>query len=291
VWKQMMIPLSTSSPTEWPQVAPHQIAAFFASPDLGGRKDEICDIGRRLWQRGYVDGNGGNISVRVATDLVLCTPTLVSKGFMQPADICLVDMDGVQKAGVKKRTSEMLLHLEMYKAQPAAVACVHAHPPYATGFAVAGVSPPTCMVPEMEVFCGEVPVAPYGTPGSLEMSRAVAALVGQHNTVLMGNHGVVSWGQSVEDAYFKMEIVDAYCRIVLVARQVSSQPNVIPAPRLRELLTTKQTLGMPDARFGLSEGELDARSGWQPASASASDADTEALVRRITDEVVRALRR
>jgi hypothetical protein len=88
-----------------------------------------------------------------------------------------------------------------------------------------------------------------------------------------------------------MEIVDAYCRIVLVARQVSSQPNVIPAPRLRELLTTKQTLGMPDARFGLSEGELDARSGWQPASASASDADTEALVRRITDEVVRALRR
>ena len=88
---------------------------------------------------------------------------------------------------------------------------------------------------------------------------------------------MVAWGSRVEDAYFKMEILDAYCRIVLVARQVSSRPNVIPAPRLRELLTTKQTLGMPDARFGLSEGELDARSGWQPAPASASDAENEAL--------------
>jgi L-fuculose-phosphate aldolase len=284
----MTAPLPAAQ-TEWPQVAPNQIESFFASPEVSARKDEICDIGRRLWQRAYVDGNGGNISARVAADLVLCTPTLTSKGFMKPADLCLVDMAGVQKAGIKKRTSEVLLHLEMFKAQPAAMSCVHAHPPYATGFAVAGVSPPSCMVPEMEVFCGEVPVAPYGTPGTIEMSRTVAALVGKHNTILMGNHGVVSWGQSIEDAYFKMEIIDAYCRIVMVARQVASEPNLIPAPKLRELLTIKQTLGMPDSRFELNEGELDDRAGWRPELAS--DTDTEALIRRITDEVVRALRK
>jgi len=277
--------------TPWPHVAPNQIEAFFASPELATRKDEICDIGRRLWQRAYVDGNGGNISARVAADLVLCTPTLSSKGFMKPADLCLVDMEGVQKAGDKKRTSEVLMHLEIYKAQPKAVACVHAHPPYATGFAVAGVSPPTCLIPEMEVFCGEVPVAPYGTPGTLEMSRSVAALVDQHNTVLMGNHGVVSWAHSIEEAYFKMEILDTYCRTVLVARQVSSQSPLIPAPKLRALLAIKQSLDLPDPRYGLSDAELEARSGWRPAHAAVSDAATEALVRRITDDVVRALRR
>jgi L-fuculose-phosphate aldolase len=147
------------------------------------------------------------------------------------------------------------------------------------------------MIPEMEVFCGEVPVAPYGTPGTLAMSQSVAALVGQHNTVLMGNHGVVSWAHSIEEAYFKMEILDTYCRTVLVARQVSSQPQLIAAAKLRELLTIKQSLGLPDARYGLGDTELEARSGWRPAPAAVSDAETEALVRRITDEVVRALRK
>ena len=281
---------------EWPQVAPHQIESFFASPDLSGLKDEICGIGRRLWQRAYVDGNGGNISVRVAAELVLCTPTLVSKGFMTPADLCLVDMEGVQKAGVKKRTSEVLMHLEMYKAQPAARSIVHAHPPYATGFAVAGLSPPTCMIPEMEVFCGEVPVAPYGTPGTIEVGRMVAALVGQHNTILMANHGVVSWGRSVEDAYFKMEILEAYCRTVLVASQLGKPVKTMTPTQLQDLLKIKQNMGIPDPRFGLKECELCDNSDWRGGVTGATpapppDADVEVLVRQITDEIVRALGR
>ena len=124
---------------------------LFKSPAVHELKEQICDVGRRLWQRAYVDGNGGNLSIRLTEDVVLCTPTLVSKGFMKPEDLCLVDLDGNQLAGVKNRTSEILMHLSIMKAQPKARAVSHAHPPYATGFAVAGVQPPTCMIPELSL--------------------------------------------------------------------------------------------------------------------------------------------
>ena len=181
-----------------------ELDAFFATAHVQQLKAEICEVGRRMWHRAYVDGNGGNIAVRVGEDVALCTPTLVSKGFMKPEDICLVDLEGNQFCGNKKRTSEILMHLQIMKRQPRAVATVHCHPPHATAFAVAGVEPPSCMIPEIEVFIGRVPIAPYRTPGTPEMGKLVADLVEQHNTVLMGNHGAVSWSHvSVEDAYFK----------------------------------------------------------------------------------------
>ena len=196
--------------------SPAEIEAFFKSPALEDLKKQICEVGRRLWQRAYVDGNGGNIAIRVGDGVALCTPTLVSKGFMKPEDLCLVDLDGNQLAGGKKRTSEILMHLQIMKQQPRALATVHCHPPHATAFAVAQVEPPTCMIPEIEVFIGRVPIAPYRTPGTPEMGKLVADLVDQHNTVLMGNHGAVAWSHvSVEDAYFKMEILEAYCRTVV----------------------------------------------------------------------------
>lgn len=238
------------------EVPVQQIKAFFSSKAMMRAKEQILDIGRRLWHRAYVDANGGNISLRVAKNLVLCTPTLVSKGFMKPADLCLVDLQGTQMAGTLPRTSEILMHLAIYQVQPRAVACVHAHPPHATGFAVAGVSPPMCMIPEMEIFCGEVPVAEYMTPGSHEIGEAVANLVDTHNTVLMGNHGVVAWGTSVEDAYFKIEILEAYCRTVLVARQLKSEPNQIQPHHMRELLQIKERLGLPDPRIPI-QGDKD----------------------------------
>jgi L-fuculose-phosphate aldolase len=276
--------------------ATSKIEPFFRAPEVMAQKDQICDIGRRLWQRAYVDGNGGNISVRVAQDLVLCTPTLISKGFMQPADLCLVDMQGSQMAGTRKRTSEVLMHLAIYRAVPEAMACVHAHPPHATGFAVAGVRPPSCMVPEMELFCGEVPIAPYMTPGSPEVGEAVAALAPVHNTILMANHGVVAWSKTVEDAYFKMEILEAYCRTVLVTAQLGKPPNTIPAGQVRELLAIKHNLGIPDPRHDLEERELCDNSCWRPGVTAVArkepaepDDEAEALVRRITDEIMKAL--
>jgi len=272
------------------------LEAFFHSPYCENLKEQLCEIGRRLWQRAYVDGNGGNIAIRVGEDIALCTPTLVSKGFMKPADMCLVDFEGNQLAGTKRRTSEILMHLQIMKRQPKAVATCHCHPPYSTGFAVAGMVPPTCMIPEYEVFAS-VAVAPYRTPGTPEMGQLVADLVDKHNTILMANHGVVSWSHNnVEDAYFKMEILEAYCRTILVSAQLGVAPKTMSAGQLQDLLKIKQSLGIPDPRHGLKECELCDNAEWRPGVSCAAPVKTEAMVgldeeaekavQMITDEIM-----
>jgi L-fuculose-phosphate aldolase len=277
-----------------------ELETFFNSPAIHELKLQICDIGRRMWQRAYVDGNGGNIAIRVGEDIALCTPTLVSKGFMKPEDMCLVDLEGNQLAGTLKRTSEILMHLQIMIRQPRAVATVHCHPPYSTGFAVAGVEPPTCMIPEYEVF-SSVAIAPYRTPGTPEMGKLVADLVDKHNTILMANHGVVAWSHNnVEDAYFKMEILEAYCRTVLVASQLGKPVKTMTPAQLQDLLKIKQSLGIPDPRIGLKECELCDNDEWRPGvtcavpspgsspsgQSGATDPEAEALVKAITDQIL-----
>lgn len=284
-----------------PASSSRDLAAYFNSPELHALKLQICDVGRRLWARAYVDGNGGNIAIRVGEGLALCTPTLVSKGFMKPEEMCLVDLDGNQLAGEKKRTSEILMHLQIMKRQPRALATVHCHPPHATAFAVAGVQPPTCMIPEIEVFVGKVPIAPYRTPGTPEMGKLVADLAENHNTILMANHGVVSWSHNnVEDAYFKMEIVEAYCRTVVVAAQLGAPLKTFSQTHLQDLLKIKQTLGIPDPRIGLKECELCNNDEWRPGvmcaapeqrpEPAALDDQAEALVQAITDQIMSKLK-
>jgi len=276
-----------------------ELESFFNLPYCQNLKLQICDIGRRLWQRAYVDGNGGNIAIRVGDDIALCTPTLVSKGFMKPEDMGLVDFEGNQLCGAKKRTSEILMHLQIMKQQPKAVATVHCHPPYSTGFAVAGVEPPTCMIPEFEVFAS-VAIAPYRTPGTPEMGKLVADLVDKHNVILMANHGVVSWSHNnVEDAYFKMEILEAYCRTILVASQLGVAPKTMTAPQLQDLLKIKQSLGIPDPRYGLKECELCDNAEWRPGvtcavppkeeAGAGKDPEAEAAVKAITEQILRKL--
>lgn len=272
------------------------LEAFFKSPYCEGLKEQLCDIGRRLWQREYVDGNGGNIAIRVGEDIAVCTPTLVSKGFMKPSDMCLVDFEGNQLAGTLRRTSEILMHLQIMKQQPKAVATCHCHPPYSTGFAVAGVLPPTCMIPEFEVFAS-VAIAPYRTPGTPEMGKLVADLVDKHNTILMANHGVVSWSHNnVEDAYFKMEILEAYCRTILVTAQVGKPANTMTPGQLQDLLKIKQSLGIPDPRHGLKECELCDNEEWRPGVTCAvpprssnevqADPQAESIVQAVTDQIM-----
>ncbi len=256
-----------------------------------------------MWQREYVDGNGGNIAVRVGEDLAICTPTLVSKGFMKPDDMCLVDFGGHQLAGAKNRTSEILMHLQILARQPRAVATVHCHPPYATGFAVVGLEPPTCLVPEYEVFAS-VALAPYRTPGTAEMGKLVADRVEHHNIVLMANHGVVAWSpKSVEDAYFKMEILEAYCRTVLVTAQLGKPPNTFTPQQIQDLLKIKQTLDIPDRRIGAADEALCDNRDWQPGvqcatpeppptpppAAAMTGVELETLVQTITDEIMKRL--
>lgn len=295
-------PASESSPTSAPtkplnsKSSKAELEAYFNSPAAHALKEQLCDIGRRLWQREYVDGNGGNIAIRVGEDIAICTPTLVSKGFMKPEDMCLVDFEGNQLAGIKRRTSEILMHLQIMKQQPKAIATCHCHPPYSTGFAVAGVLPPTCMIPEFEVFAS-VAIAPYRTPGTPEMGKLVADLVDKHNTILMANHGVVSWSHNnLEDAYFKMEILEAYCRTILVTAQVGKPANTMTPTQLQDLLKIKQSLGIPDPRHGLKECELCDNDEWRPGVQCAVparqeatvgyDSEAEAAVKTITDQIL-----
>ena len=235
---------------------PASIEAFFRSPALEAIKTQMCDIGRRMWEKDYVDGNGGNITVRVSDDFVLCTPTLISKGFMKPADMCLIDLEGRQVAGTKKRTSEALTHLGIMKRQPKARACVHAHPPHATAFAIASVVPPPCLIPEAEVFIGKVGLAEYQTPGTPENAKAVGIVGVDHQVVLMQNHGVISWGESAEDAHWKMENIDAYCKTVWIASQLGSGLHSFGTAKLKELIAIRQKLGMEDSRLNSSDCDL-----------------------------------
>src|SRR5881227_862548 len=140
-------------------------------------KEQMCEIGRRIYAKGFAAANDGNITVRLNEREILCTPTMVSKGFLKPEDICKVDYNGKQLAGTKKRTSEVLLHLSVYKTRADVQAVVHCHPPHATAFAVAHEPIPKCVLPEVEVFLGEVPIAQYETPGDNRFANTVLPYV------------------------------------------------------------------------------------------------------------------
>ena len=280
-----------------------ELEAFFYSEEITALKERICDIGKRIWNKGYVDGNGGNITVRVGDNLVLCTPTLISKGFMSVDDICMVDLDGIQVAGTRPRTSEVNTHLGIMKHEPKAKSCVHAHPIYATAFAVAGVTPPACLIPEPEVFLGEIGFASYQTPGTPENAAEVGQLATKHQSILMQNHGVICWGKDVEDAYWKMENTDAFCHAVTVTMQIGG-PKQYGPDKLKELIQIRHKLGMPDARLDeLQEcqlcdaGEYTVQTQPPPAACSCQlpsaegaggDVD-EALVQQITDMIMQKL--
>lgn len=208
----------------------------------------IIAVGRKLWQRQYVDGNGGNISVRLGP-YILCTPTMMSKGDLEPADICLSDMHGDILAGDRMRTSEILLHLEIYKANAKAKAVVHCHPPHATAFSLTGSVPPCGYISEYEIFIGPAAVAPYETPGTQAFAETVLPYVQDHNAILLSNHGVVCWSDTVTHAEWLVEILETYCKTWTIAQQIGKPLHPIPEAKLQDLLELKRRMGLPDARL------------------------------------------
>jgi L-fuculose-phosphate aldolase len=231
-------------PTEDP---PPSVAAN--SFEANALRTEIIRVGRKLWERQYVDGNGGNISVRLGRQYVLCTPTMLSKGDLEPADICLSDLEGNILAGDRPRTSELLLHLEIYKANPRARSVVHCHPPHATAFAFAGVAPPLGLSSEYEVFIGPVAVVGYETPGTRAFAESIRPYAQDHNTILLTNHGIVCWSDTPTHAEWLVEIMDTYCRTYLLAKQTGLPLHFIAEDKLHELLELKRKMGLPDARL------------------------------------------
>jgi L-fuculose-phosphate aldolase len=225
---------------------------LFYTPEAEAIKKEICAVGRKLWMRQFVDGNGGNISYRIGPNEVICTPTLMSKYDLTPEDLCLVDLEGKQIAGARPRTSEIFMHLEIYKAVPEAKSCVHCHPAHATAYAITGRVPPNGVIPEFEVFVGKVAISPYETPGTAAFAQTVLPYVKQHNTVLLSNHGIVCWADTVTHAEWYAEVLDTYCWTLMLASQLGVPISHISEQKIGDLLATKKKLGLPDARFDSS---------------------------------------
>ncbi|MCH7727402.1 MAG: class II aldolase/adducin family protein [Planctomycetes bacterium] len=211
------------------------------------QKKDICEIGERIYNKGFAAANDGNITVRIGDNEFLCTPTMHCKGFLKPDDIATIDMQGKQLAGRKKRSSEALLHLEIYKQRPDIKSVVHCHPPHATAFAVAREPIPQCVLPEVEVFLGDVPITKYETPGSQGFADTVIPFVKNTNVLILANHGTVSYGENVERAYWWTEILDAYCRILLLSRSLG-KVNYFTEDKERELLALKEKWGFSDPR-------------------------------------------
>ena len=178
---------------------------------------------------------------------------MVSKGFMKPEDICKVDDEGKQLAGTRKRTSEVLLHLAIYKERPDVMGVVHCHPPHATAFAVAHEPIPKCVLPEVEVFLGEVPIAKYETPGDNRFADTMLPYVNDCNTIILANHGTVTFGPTLENAYFNTEIIDAYCSILILAKQLG-RVNYFSDRQDRGTAEPEETAGL--RRRALSQGRL-----------------------------------
>ena len=299
--------IDSHSPTSWRATHPRRAdqkhpaneLELFNSAEAEAIKNEICAVGKKLWARMYVDGNGGNISYRIGPNAVICTPTLVSKADLTPDDLCIVDLEGNQIAGHRPRTSEIFLHLEIYKAVPEAKAAVHCHPPHATAYAITGRVPPSRLVPEYEVFVGKVAVSPYETPGTKAFAETILPYVKKHNTVLLTNHGIVCWADTVTHAEWYAEVLETYCWTLLIASQLGAPLSFIPPEKAADLMKVKQRLGLPDPRFGMQECQLcDLPEPENPIALppppgsgglGASSGDIEAIVRSVTDAVMSAL--
>jgi L-fuculose-phosphate aldolase len=184
---------------------------------------DIVEVGRRLYARGYTASNDGNISVRLDGARLLMTPRSVCKGFMQPEFMCITDLEGRKLAGERDPSSEMQMHLEVYRQRPDAKAVVHAHPPIATGFAVAGIPLDKAVLAEVVTTLGSVPIAEYATPSTRELPEAVRKYVKAHDGMLLANHGALTLGGDVFAAYYKMETIEHFAKISLVARLLGGE--------------------------------------------------------------------
>src|SRR5881296_1941534 len=184
---------------------------------------DIVEIGRRMYARGYTASNDGNISVRLGSDRLLMTPKGVCKGFMTAEMMCITDLEGRKLQGDRDPSSELLMHLEIYRQRQDAQAVVHAHPPTATGFAVAGIPLDRAVLAEVVTTLGSIPIAEYGTPSTPELPEAVRKYIKAHDGLLLANHGALTVAGDVFAAYFKMETIEHFAKISLVARQLGRE--------------------------------------------------------------------
>ncbi|MCM8710034.1 class II aldolase/adducin family protein [Clostridium sp. SYSU_GA19001] len=208
-------------------------------------KKQICEIGKRIYNNGFVAANDGNISVKISDNEFLCTPTGVSKGFMTPDMICKVNAKGevLAASGKYKPSSEIKMHLRVYAERPDVKSVVHAHPPYATSFAIAGIPLNKPIMPEAVIALGCVPIAEYGTPSTEEIPDAVAKYLDNYDAVLLENHGALSWGGDLISAYYKMESLEFYAKLTFISTLLGG-PKELSEDQVQTLYGIRKKLGV-----------------------------------------------
>lgn len=209
-------------------------------------KKLMCEIGRRVYNRGMVAANDGNFSVKLNDNEFLCTPTGVSKGFMTPEYICKVDAKGnvIQANGNFKPSSEIKMHMRVYEKRPDVNAVVHAHPSYATSFAIAGIPLTAPIMPEAVIALGCVPIAKYGTPSTMEIPDAVEEYLPYFDQVLLENHGALSWAPDLLSAYHKMESIEFYAELLYKSKMLGG-PKEFDKEQIEKLYEIRRKMGLP----------------------------------------------
>lgn len=202
-------------------------------------KQDIVEVGKRLYTKGFVASNDGNISIRISEREILITPTGVSKGYMDTSDILKVDINGNVISGAKKPTSEMKMHLSVYRKRDDVQAIVHAHPPKSTAFAIVGKTCDKITLPEVIFSLGFVSLAEYGTPSTDEVPKAVEKHIGNSDAILLSNHGALTVGKDVYDAYYKMETLEHFAGITLYARLLGGE-KALNSQQVEELFRVRR---------------------------------------------------
>ena len=266
------------------------------SPSPFQVKREIIEVGQRIDRNGYVVSSDGNISVRVAEDRIWATPSGLCKGLLTEDQIVLCDMSGRKVSGTLKPSSEIGMHLMLYRERPDIRAVVHAHPPTATGFAVAGIPLTPCVLPEVVITLGEIPLAPYGTPGTPEISDPIRQYVKDHDAFLLQNHGATTVGPDLMNAYYKMETLEHFAKIALVAHQLGgvgalSNAEVQKLMGIRERLGIRGAFPVCDTREMLKHGPEGCSDCPRRAEPGKPKPDDEALVEAVVKRVLEALKK
>lgn len=213
------------------------------SKTLEQLRQDIVDVGKLVFDKGWVAANDGNISIRLDANRILCTPTAISKGMMRPEDLIICDCKGNKLEGQRERTSEIEMHMTIYRIRPDVKAVVHAHPPVATGYATAGRALNLAVLPEAIISLGCVPLADYGLPGTPALTDGMLPYIPKYDAILMGNHGSVAYGEDLYQAFFRMDTVEHFARISLVAELLGGA-KVLPRFEVEKLFAARERYGV-----------------------------------------------
>lgn len=252
-------------------------------------RQQICDVGQKLYDKGFVAANDGNISVKISPNELIVTPTGVSKGGMKPEDLVKMTLDGTILSGKSKPSSEVKMHIQVYRLNPKIQAVVHAHPPIATAYAVARVPMQKPIISEAVVNLGVVPVADYALPGTEEVPESIKPYINDYNAVLLANHGLLTWGEDLTQAFYRHESVEHYGKILLYVNQIG-QAEEFSCQEVGALLDIRKKIGIESGGVPECKMKMDTSSQMSHNQLNQNQADYKELVATITKQVIEQLK-